>query len=162
MFSKAGYAYDTLRRQILEGAYRPGDRLRLAHIAREMQLREMPIREALRLLQKDGLVVMNLHRGAQVASLSFTRALEVTEVRMQLECFATIGAMPFHDEVSLAALGRILGEMHRTIERPVRFALKNRAFCTRLFEPSQMRSCASTSRISGTRCGSIRPSRCSN
>src|SRR5918911_288126 len=69
-FSKAGFAYDPLRRRILDGGYRPGDRLRLTQIARELSLSEMPVREALRLLQKDGLVVMELHRGAHVAELS--------------------------------------------------------------------------------------------
>src|SRR5277367_6745267 len=51
-FSKAGFAYETLRRQILDGGYHPGDRLRLAQIARQLALSEMPVREALRLLQR--------------------------------------------------------------------------------------------------------------
>jgi len=83
--SKAGFAYDILRRRILDNTYRPGDRLRLSELAHDLNLSEMPVREALRLLQKDGLVIMRLHRGAEVARLSFQRGLDVIEARMTLE-----------------------------------------------------------------------------
>ena len=48
--------------------------------------------EALRLLEKDGLVTNHLHRGVQVAALSFQRALDITEVRMHLEALAARAA----------------------------------------------------------------------
>ena len=134
-FSKAGFAYETLRRTILQGAYKPGDRLRLAQLARELNLSEMPVREALRLLQKEGLVAMHLHRGAEVATLSFQRGQDVTEARMTLETAAALAALPLHDAVTLADLTRLLEEMERASTRPVRFALKNRAFWTALLAP---------------------------
>src|SRR5258708_17293323 len=108
-FSKAGSAYDALRRQILDGGYRPGDRLRLTRIAQELALSEMPVREALRLLQKDGLVVMELHRGAHVAALSLERACEIVEVRTALEGVAGLAALPHHDRLSVARLRPLLG-----------------------------------------------------
>jgi DNA-binding transcriptional MocR family regulator len=55
---KAGAVYDTLQRRILDGVYPPGDWLRLSQLARDFSVSEMPIREALRLLQKDGFVVL--------------------------------------------------------------------------------------------------------
>jgi len=61
---KAGAVYETLKRRILDGTYPPGDWLRLSQLARDFSLSEMPIREALRLVQKDGLVVLHRHRGA--------------------------------------------------------------------------------------------------
>ncbi len=134
-FSKAGFAYDTLRRKILQGVYKPGDRLRLAQLARELNLSEMPVREALRLLQKDGLVAMHLHRGAEVATLSYQRGQDVTEARMTLEKAAALAALPLHDAASLAELARLLDGMERAASRPVRFALKNRAFWTALLAP---------------------------
>lgn len=135
VFSKASYAYETMRRKILEGTYQPGERLRLAQLARELSLSEMPVREALRLLQREGLVVIHLHRGAEVAKLSFQHGLDVTEARMTLERVAALGAMPYHDAVSLAELDRLLAQMERAVARPVKFALKNRGFCTALFAP---------------------------
>ena len=132
-FSKARFAYDSVRRKILDGAYQPGDRLRLSELARQLGLSEMPVREALRLLQKDGLIVMRLHRGAEVARLSFRRGLEVTEARMSLERRAVLSALPYHDAASLRDLARWLAELERATTRPEVFALKNRAFCTALF-----------------------------
>ena len=134
-FSKAGYAYETIRRKIIDGSYQPGDRLRLSSLARELELSEMPVREALRLLQKDGLVLMHLHRGAEVARLSFEHGRDVTEVRMTLERAAVLAALPHHDAASLAGVQRQLTELEHAAGKAVRFALKNRAFCTALFAP---------------------------
>ena len=39
MFSKTDHAYETLRRQILDGYFKPGDRLRLSHIAQSLDLK---------------------------------------------------------------------------------------------------------------------------
>ena len=66
-FSKAGHVYAVLRREILDGVHPPGTWLRLTALAHRLGLSAMPVREALRLLEKDGLVIMHLHRGAQVA-----------------------------------------------------------------------------------------------
>ena len=134
-FSKTGYAYETIRRKIIDGSYQPGERLRLSVLARQLELSEMPIREALRLLQKDGLVLMHLHRGAEVARLSFQHGRDVTEVRMSLERVAMLAALPHHDGDSLASLERVLAEMARAATNAVRFAIKNRAFCTALIAP---------------------------
>lgn len=132
-FSKAGFAYETLRRQILDGGYRPGDRLRLTEIARELALSEMPVREALRLLQKDGLVEMELHRGAHVAALSLERAREIVEVRTALECIAGVTALPQHDAVSVARLERSLARLEAARRDAQEFARRNRALLTTLY-----------------------------
>ncbi len=135
VFSKAGFAYETLRRKILHGDYQPGERLRLTQIAHELQLSEMPVREALRLLQKEGLVVIHLHRGAEVARLSFQNGRDITEARMTLERAAAVAALPHHDAGSIADLERLLADLERAAGNPVKFALKNRALCTAMFAP---------------------------
>jgi len=68
-------------------------------LARDFSLSEMPIQEALRLLQKDGLVVLHRHRGAQVAELSLARGYEIVETRLFLEKAAALAAVPFHTPV---------------------------------------------------------------
>lgn len=132
MFSKTEHAYETLRKQILEGVYRPGDPLRLTKIARELSLSEMPVREALRLLQKDGLVVMSLHRSAEVAELSFQRAWEIEEVRLQLELLACGMALAEHDANSIERMRALIAELEQDLDRPVLVARRNRAFHTEL------------------------------
>jgi DNA-binding GntR family transcriptional regulator len=132
-FSKTNHAYTILRGQILDGVYPPGDWLRMSRIAASLNLSEMPVREALRLLEKDGLVVMHLHRGAQVAALSFERALEITEVRMHLECWAAIESAPHHDAGSLDAAVRVLRKMEEAKDDIVTFAIQNREFATAIY-----------------------------
>lgn len=132
-FSKTNHAYTFLRAQILDGVFRPGDWLRMSRIAASLNLSEMPVREALRLLEKDGLVINHLHRGVQVAALSFERALEITEVRMHLECRAALDAMPYHDAASLDAAGEVIDRMARSGTDTVSFALLNREFATAIY-----------------------------
>lgn len=134
-FSKAGFAYETIRRKIIDGAYQPGYRLRLSELASELDLSEMPVREALRLLQKDGLVILRLHCGAEVARLSFQRGRDLTEARMALERAAALAALPHHSADLIAAIERLHLAMERVALRPVKFAVRNRAFCTALFAP---------------------------
>lgn len=134
-FSKAEHVYAILRREILDGIHPPGSWLRLSTLATRLSLSAMPVREALRLLEKDGLVVVHLHRGAQVASLSFEFALEVTEVRMQLERHGAISALPMHTQMSIAETEQALRSLQSTLDDPVQFALLNRAFSTAVIEP---------------------------
>ncbi|MCX5569888.1 MULTISPECIES: GntR family transcriptional regulator [Kaistia] len=129
-FSKTQHAYEMIRRQILDGVFRPGDPLRLTHIARELNLSEMPVREALRLLQKDGLVIMNLHRSAEVARLSFRTAWEIEEVRLHLEITACVMAVPEHDAESIRQLRALIEELEKDLDHPVTVARRNRAFHT--------------------------------
>lgn len=132
-FSKAGFAYESLRRRILDGGYRPGDRLRLTEIAQDLALSEMPVREALRLLQKDGLVVMELHRGARVAALSLERAAEIVEVRTALECIAGVTALPRCDPAAVRQLERLLAQLEGARGDAPAFARRNRELLAALY-----------------------------
>ncbi len=135
--TKADWVYQQLRRRILEGAYKPDDRLRLTGLAREFNMSEMPVREALRMLQHDGLIVINSHRGAAVANLSWSRAAEIVTVRTHLETLAVREAASRHNKTSLAALARILDRMDRHLAAgsAADFSAGNREFHRRLYEP---------------------------
>ncbi|SRR6266481_1679216 len=135
--TKSEWVYEQLRRRILGGTYKPDDRLRLTELAREFNMSEMPVREALRMLQRDGLIEMHSHRGASVANLSWSRAAEIVSVRMHLEVLAVREAAPGHDKSSLAELGKILDRMDRdrAAGSAARFSTGNREFHRRLYEP---------------------------
>ena len=135
--TKSEWVYEHLRRRILGGTYKPDDRLRLTELAREFGMSEMPVREALRMLQRDGLIEMHSHRGASVANLSWSRAAEIVSVRMHLEVMAVREAAPGHDKASLAELCKILDRMDRDLAAgsAARFSTGNREFHRRLYEP---------------------------
>ena len=157
--TKSEWVYEQLRRRILDGTYKPDDRLRLTELAREFAMSEMPVREALRMLQRDGLIEMHSHRGAAVANLSWSRAAEIVSVRMHLEVLAVGEAAKGHDKSSLAELRRILDRMDRDLAAgaATRFSAGNRDFHRRLYEPAANTVLKRRSRSCGTACGAPAP-----
>ena len=81
-------AYSAIRRGIVEGRYRPGERLIETRLADELSCSRTPIREALRMLDSDGLVETSPNRGATVRQLSTTDIRDLYEVRARLESLA--------------------------------------------------------------------------
>ena len=136
--TKTEWVYGQLRDRILGGSYKPDDRLRLAELAREFEMSEMPVREALRMLQRDGLIEMHSHRGAMVANLSWSRAAEIVSVRMHLEILAMREAAKYHDKASVAELCRLLDRMDRDAANGAsgRFSAGNREFHRQLYAPA--------------------------
>lgn len=78
-------AFAMLHDAIIVGELRPGERLPIGDLAEAMHLSQMPIREALRRLDADGLVENIPHRGASVAGLTIEDLLEVYDARLLLE-----------------------------------------------------------------------------
>lgn len=89
----------TLRQQIIRGEKSPGVRLNEVEIARELGVSRGPVREAMQRLARDGLVVMEMHRGAFVRSLDFEELRQLFEVRAALESeAAALAAVRIDDE----------------------------------------------------------------
>lgn len=80
--------YDRLRRAIVEGRYPPGARLVEQRLAEELDVSRTPVREAVRRLESEGLVVVERNRGAHVRPLSEGEIADLYEVRSRLEAYA--------------------------------------------------------------------------
>ena len=76
---------DALRERILHGTYPEGEPLRQDALAEELGVSRIPVREALRQLEAEGLVTFNPHRGAVVSTLSLGEIEELFELRAQIE-----------------------------------------------------------------------------
>jgi DNA-binding GntR family transcriptional regulator len=100
----AAHAYDHLRAAIVENRYPPGHRLVEQTLAAEMGLSRTPVREALRTLQAEGLVVIERNRGAMVRPLSPTEVVDLYGLRIRLESYAVELATERSTEVELGAL----------------------------------------------------------
>ena len=81
-------AYHQIRRWIVEGRLRPDERLVEQRLAEELQLSRTPVREALRMLQSEGLVTFEPNRGARVRSLTVADITDLYELRGRLEAMA--------------------------------------------------------------------------
>lgn len=80
--------FKTLRQAILTGELKPGERLMEIHLANKLGVSRTPIREAIRQLELEGLVIMVPRKGAQVASITEKSMRDVLEVRLALEKLA--------------------------------------------------------------------------
>lgn len=77
--------FNTLRQAILRGELKPGERLMEIQLANKLGVSRTPIREAIRKLELEGLVLMIPRRGAEVAEITEKNLLDVLEVRKALE-----------------------------------------------------------------------------
>ena len=80
--------FNTLRRAILKGELKPGERLMEIALADKLGVSRTPIREAIRKLELEGLVVMAPRKGAKVASITERDLNDVLEVRKGMEVLA--------------------------------------------------------------------------
>lgn len=80
--------FEHLREAIINGKLRPGERLMEVQLADDMGVSRTPVREAIRKLELEGLVIMIPRRGAYVADLSIRDVAETFEIRSALESLA--------------------------------------------------------------------------
>ena len=77
--------FNTLRQAILTGELQPGERLMEIHLAERLGVSRTPIREAIRKLELEGLVIMIPRRGAEVAQITEKSMNDVLEVRRAVD-----------------------------------------------------------------------------
>ena len=77
--------FNTLRQAILRGELKPGERLMEIQLANKLGVSRTPIREAIRKLELEGLVLMIPRKGAEVAEITEKSLRDVLEVRRALE-----------------------------------------------------------------------------
>ena len=77
--------FNTLRQAILRGELKPGERLMEIQLANKLGVSRTPIREAIRKLELEGLVIMIPRKGAEVADITEKSLRDVLEVRKALD-----------------------------------------------------------------------------
>lgn len=80
--------YEELKREILVGEIAPGTRMMEIELADEMGVSRTPVREAIRKLEKEGLVTIEPRKGAYASDVSIKDMVDVLEVREDLEAMA--------------------------------------------------------------------------
>lgn len=100
--------YERIRRAIIEGEHPPGSRLVEQRLAEDLGVSRTPVREALRRLDAEGLVVVEPNRGAQVPERSAAEVADLYDARSRLEAYAAELAAARRDDRDLAALDAAL------------------------------------------------------
>ena len=122
--------YEAIRERILSGAYGPGFRIVIDSVAEEFGVSQLPVREAVRRLEAEGLLVYRPNAGARVAPAEPGLFEEEMTVLALLEGHATALAAPHLDQGDLGRLREATDAMARAMERmdPLEFGRHNRVF----------------------------------
>lgn len=133
--------FNTLRQAILKGELKPGERLMEIALAERLGVSRTPIREAMRKLELEGLVVMIPRRGAQVANITEKDLNDVLEVRIVLENLSIEKACERMTEEELKKLWMAAKEFERSLDAgdPVRLAETDEAFHEIIYQASDNR-----------------------
>ncbi|MBS0368411.1 MAG: FCD domain-containing protein [Proteobacteria bacterium] len=129
-------AYRQLRRDIIEGVHRPGEKLRVEHLKDQYEVGAGTLREALQLLVTDALVVAQGQRGFRVAPISLDDFEDITRTRVLLETSALQQSIELGDDTWEANVVAAFHMLSRAEEKLVEGAkgtreeweLRNRAF----------------------------------
>jgi DNA-binding GntR family transcriptional regulator len=113
--SKLELAYGAIKQRILDGTYGPGHRLVLDHLASELGVSVVPVREAVRRLEAQGYVEFERNVGARVARFDAEQYVPTMHVLALLEGYATMLAAPHMRPRDIARVRRINRRMRESL-----------------------------------------------
>jgi DNA-binding GntR family transcriptional regulator len=113
-------AYQALRNAILSGECVPGQRLVETHLAEQLEVSRTPIREALRLLQHEGLAIADENGAVRVATVSVTDAIELYDCRLALETLSVAQACLNANTAQLEELQSLVEQAEKLMQIPKR------------------------------------------
>jgi DNA-binding GntR family transcriptional regulator len=147
--SKVDLAYQEVRRQIVDGELRPGERLLIQNMAQQLGTSAGPIRESFRRLEAEGLVIIQPHVGATVAPLDLDDMLVSILMLSALGGLATrLAADPDRglSETDLAVLQRTVDAMDASVRsgRLPEFHKLNHEFHRTIYSAARSKRLAST------------------
>ncbi len=112
-----GKAYDFIRSSILSGDFSPGRRLKEEELTALCEVSRTPVREALRRLALEGLVVVTPNAGAQVSAVSTSELAEIYTLRAMIEGHAAERAAGLIGRSSLIRLRELAIQMEQVATR---------------------------------------------
>jgi DNA-binding GntR family transcriptional regulator len=126
---------DALRDAIARGDFEDGEELNQVALARHFGVSRVPVREALRQLQAEGLISAKAHMRAVVTALTVDRVAEVLDLRIRIESYLLSRAAPHIGEAELAELRALCDEMEQVEDHQQWLAL-NKTFHGRIYAHS--------------------------
>lgn len=121
-------AYARVREAILRGDFTPGDRILEDEVAQRLNISRTPVREALRRLEDEGLLIHQPHRGMTVAKLDYQMIVELFVVRDVLEGAAARMAARLASDTEIEVLQSIARRESDVVDSAEGMALHNRRF----------------------------------
>lgn len=134
--TKADFAYAALHQAIVTGVLEPGQQINPKQVAADLGMSIIPVREAMRRLEHDGLMVIRPYLGAEVKELPVEELCENLLIRSELESLAAELAAPLVTEAILAALEDQLDQQQACLaqQRFDEFGALNRDFHMTMYD----------------------------
>lgn len=107
---------NSLKEEILSGKYPPGVRIRQEDIAEQFGASRSPVREALRILEAEGLINLIAHTGAWISHLSLSECEEMYQLRERIEPLLLRLSIPFITDSLIAELQELVVQMESTTD----------------------------------------------
>lgn len=108
-----------IREMILSGSLQPGVRIGQDALAQRFETSRLPVREALRQLESEGLVILRANASARVAKLELHEYAEIYKIRERLEPLALAEAIPNLSDEQIDGLERAVSEIETTRDSDV-------------------------------------------
>lgn len=137
MVSAGGLVFEALRRAIIEGELKDGDPLRQDEIAKLFNTSRIPVREAITMLEQQGLVKNHRFKGAVVVGLSIAEASEIFDFRCIVDAHVIRAAVP-HMTPALIEEARAICTAFANTTDPMQWGDLNRAFHITLYQASNL------------------------
>ncbi len=130
---------EKIRDSIIAGDYSPGEKLRQEELASHFGVSAVPVREALRQLEAEGLVTSLPRRGVVVTCLDEEDMRDIYDIRITLETMATRIATPKMNEETLNRLACTIEKMDQHPDEPAHLTQLNHEFHLTIYEASGRR-----------------------
>lgn len=108
---------ERLREKIVRGELQDGEQLRQDRLAFEFEVSRIPVREALRQLEAEGLIKIVAHRGAVVSALSPDEIEELFDIRALLECEVLRLSIPRLTDADLEKAGQLCAAFDKSVQQ---------------------------------------------
>lgn len=115
--TKTEMIYSTLREAIVSGDLKPGERIVLRKIASDLGVSAIPVREAVKILEAEGLIEVSAHSEVIVSKLSEEDFKQLSDIRIMLEGYATFLATKKSNAKFIKDLENQMNKMQASIEK---------------------------------------------
>jgi DNA-binding GntR family transcriptional regulator len=131
-------AFEKIRTLIVSGSIAPGERLIEESLGQRLGMSRNPVRESLKLLEREGFVTIHSYRGAVVSQIGRKDAMDIFEIRELLDTFAAERAAKQATEADLAELRDTLRRGARALEKGklAQLGLENTRFHAKVHDMS--------------------------
>lgn len=121
--TKSDFIYQELKQDIISGRYKPRERIVISSVAKKFGTSDIPVREALKQLESEGLIKNTPHVGAVVTSFDFDDIQKIFQVRTVLEGMAAREAAKNINSSEIKSLEKSVAQMKKAIESGHFFSL---------------------------------------